>query len=122
MNRRLRLAPPKHRLAQISGSRIMPIRSPPGEKTCTPSYPAPAQPAPTQMLPSISARIPSAKPPVLPGIAMLVNRSEEHTSELQSPRPHVCRLLLEKKNNLQLLRNWLYFKHMNQHLTNPVPE
>src|SRR5690554_7500755 len=30
-------------------------------------------------------------------------RSEEHTSELQS-RPHlVCRLLLEKKNNKQLL-------------------
>src|SRR5690554_7237185 len=29
------------------------------------------------------------------------NRSEEHTSELQS-RPHlVCRLLLEKKNKLQ---------------------
>src|SRR3989442_4251406 len=30
-------------------------------------------------------------------MALLVNRSEEHTSELQS-RPHlVCRLLLEKK-------------------------
>src|SRR5690554_7791331 len=29
-------------------------------------------------------------------------RSEEHTSELQS-RPHlVCRLLLEKKNNIQI--------------------
>src|SRR5258708_15387430 len=26
-----------------------------------------------------------------------VNRSEEHTSELQSPDPLVCRLLLEKK-------------------------
>src|SRR3989442_7637574 len=32
------------------------------------------------------------------------NRSEEHTSELQS-RPHlVCRLLLEKKNEKDLLR------------------
>src|SRR3989442_9120147 len=31
----------------------------------------------------------------------LVDRSEEHTSELQS-RPHlVCRLLLEKKTNVQ---------------------
>src|SRR5690348_18130849 len=30
-------------------------------------------------------------------------RSEEHTSELQSPVHLVCRLLLEKKNN-QLLR------------------
>src|SRR5215216_8068703 len=30
-------------------------------------------------------------------------RSEEHTSELQSPDHLVCRLLLEKKNNNQLL-------------------
>src|SRR5258708_19134187 len=29
----------------------------------------------------------------------LRNRSEEHTSELQSPDHLVCRLLLEKKNN-----------------------
>src|SRR5437879_12412955 len=28
-------------------------------------------------------------------------RSEEHTSELQSPMYLVCRLLLEKKNNIQ---------------------
>src|SRR5256885_12574971 len=31
-------------------------------------------------------------------------RSEEHTSELQSPCNLVCRLLLETKNNLKLLR------------------
>src|SRR5256885_4144607 len=30
--------------------------------------------------------------------AVLANRSEEHTSELQSPCNLVCRLLLEKKN------------------------
>src|SRR5205807_7237212 len=30
---------------------------------------------------------------------VLVGRSEEHTSELQSPCNLVCRLLLEKKNN-----------------------
>src|SRR5258708_8858603 len=30
---------------------------------------------------------------------MLVNRSEEHTSELQSPDHLVCRLLLEKKKS-----------------------
>src|SRR5258708_16034278 len=30
----------------------------------------------------------------------LYNRSEEHTSELQSPDHLVCRLLLEKKNKL----------------------
>ena len=32
-------------------------------------------------------------------------RSEEHTSELQSLRHLVCRLLLEKKNNYELLSN-----------------
>src|SRR2546426_5948849 len=32
--------------------------------------------------------------------ASLVERSEEHTSELQSPCNLVCRLLLEKKNTL----------------------
>src|SRR5258708_20566793 len=34
-----------------------------------------------------------------------VKRSEEHTSELQSPDHLVCRLLLEKKKNI---------KHMNE--------
>src|SRR5256885_8605690 len=33
------------------------------------------------------------------GINGFVERSEEHTSELQSPCNLVCRLLLEKKNN-----------------------
>src|SRR5947199_7443956 len=32
---------------------------------------------------------------------MWVERSEEHTSELQSLRHLVCRLLLEKKNNIK---------------------
>src|SRR5688572_31877454 len=32
-------------------------------------------------------------------------RSEEHTSELQSQSNLVCRLLLEKKNNLQSIIN-----------------
>src|SRR2546427_4046717 len=34
-----------------------------------------------------------------PGTALLVVRSEEHTSELQSQSNLVCRLLLEKKKN-----------------------
>src|SRR5256885_4423341 len=34
----------------------------------------------------------------LPGYTRAVSRSEEHTSELQSPCNLVCRLLLEKKN------------------------
>ena len=41
MNSRLRLGPPKQRFAQISGSRIMPMRCPCGEKTWTPSYSGP---------------------------------------------------------------------------------
>src|SRR5256885_2738545 len=34
-------------------------------------------------------------------VALAQSRSEEHTSELQSPCNLVCRLLLEKKNNLR---------------------
>src|SRR5256885_5093262 len=34
--------------------------------------------------------------------ASVLKRSEEHTSELQSPCNLVCRLLLEKKKNMQL--------------------
>src|SRR5256885_5797099 len=36
------------------------------------------------------------------GVLALHGRSEEHTSELQSPCNLVCRLLLEKKKNIQL--------------------
>src|SRR5437867_1020098 len=36
--------------------------------------------------------------PLLPSVTTSVPRSEEHTSELQSPYDLVCRLLLEKKN------------------------
>src|SRR5258708_22417312 len=36
-----------------------------------------------------------------------VNRSEEHTSELQSPDHLVCRLLLEKKQHRKLI-SFLY--------------
>ena len=37
------------------------------------------------------------------GLQQIVVRSEEHTSELQSLVNLVCRLLLEKKNSLNLL-------------------
>src|SRR5438874_9049324 len=40
-------------------------------------------------------------------IYTLAERSEEHTSELQSRRDLVCRLLLEKKKkNLKAIINW----------------
>src|SRR5258708_31348857 len=35
------------------------------------------------------------------GVRWMPQRSEEHTSELQSPDHLVCRLLLEKKKNAQ---------------------
>src|SRR5437764_2982213 len=38
-----------------------------------------------------------------PGLAC--TRSEEHTSELQSPMYLVCRLLLEKKNSRRIARS-----------------
>src|SRR5438874_3999278 len=37
-------------------------------------------------------------------------RSEEHTSELQSRRDLVCRLLLEKKKKIELLRRVALFR------------
>src|SRR3712207_7634195 len=43
----------------------------------------------------------------------LTTRSEEHTSELQSRQYLVCRLLLEKKNNvLNALLDLIYFCHV----------
>src|SRR5256885_10767082 len=39
--------------------------------------------------------------PVLATFLRPDDRSEEHTSELQSPCNLVCRLLLEKKNNMK---------------------
>src|SRR5437899_8418942 len=39
--------------------------------------------------------------------ALLVVRSEEHTSELQSLRHLVCRLLLEKKNDIQIAEAYI---------------
>src|SRR5256885_9534033 len=44
-----------------------------------------------------TARSSKAKLPPSPTVALLDTRSEEHTSELQSPCNLVCRLLLEKR-------------------------
>src|SRR3712207_8333239 len=52
----------------------------------------------------LSAIIESAEDAVisksLEGVILSWNRSEEHTSELQSRQYLVCRLLLEKKNHI----------------------
>src|SRR5690348_17677512 len=50
----------------------------------------------------VSLRTVRAEPPLInhpPGPSVIYHRSEEHTSELQSPVHLVCRLLLEKKKH-----------------------
>src|SRR5438876_2258448 len=47
--------------------------------------------------------LPQWPPAYLFGLAPLQQRSEEHTSELQSPVHLVCRLLLEKKKIKQTI-------------------
>src|SRR5262245_65427179 len=51
------------------------------------------QPAPAPTEPTTGERIPIRGP----ALKIVENRSEDHTSELQSLRHLVCRLLLEKK-------------------------
>src|ERR1039457_7357916 len=46
-----------------------------------------------------SMHSPASRPATIPCRPRRPNRSEEHTSELQSPCNLVCRLLLEKKKN-----------------------
>src|SRR5258708_14362445 len=63
------------------------VRSTPSTASSAATTPSPARPPP-------------GGPPALRGVfgrVLAANRSEEHTSELQSPDHLVCRLLLEKK-------------------------
>src|SRR2546426_5809905 len=53
------------------------------------------RPAPAELLVCHACRLMYAVEDDIP--IMLIDRSEEHTSELQSPCNLVCRLLLEKK-------------------------
>src|SRR5258708_14203335 len=46
-------------------------------------------------------------------MAPTASRSEEHTSELQSPDHLVCRLLLEKKKKIPLARTLISTDHTN---------
>src|ERR1700741_5297237 len=62
MNSRSLFAPPKHRLAHVSGRWILPMRVPSGAKMCTPLKPFPPHPAADQTLPSTSQRMPSEDP------------------------------------------------------------
>src|SRR5258708_13030622 len=49
------------------------------------------------------------------------SRSEEHTSELQSPDHLVCRLLLEKKNNTYINKTYNNKTHKPFHTTSRLP-
>src|SRR5690348_17539168 len=65
-----------------------------------------AAPQPPPPVPVIATTVKQQNfPIVLTGIGN--GRSEEHTSELQSPVHLVCRLLLEKKKNKFLLVSFL---------------
>src|SRR5215204_7817868 len=59
------------------------------------------------------ARMTSAAPDTVPTelVVLLDERSEEHTSELQSHSDLVCRLLLEKKKKTEHIL--LAYKHQN---------
>src|SRR5256885_6905072 len=46
-------------------------------------------------------------------LAMVVDRSEEHTSELQSPCNLVCRLLLEKKKSTNTVTAFILIAAMH---------
>src|ERR1035438_10754280 len=52
----------------------------------------------TTLFRSVRDYFPAGGPPTRLPLPMIRRRSEEHTSELQSLRHLVCRLLLEKKN------------------------
>src|SRR3712207_8898914 len=55
---------------------------------------------------------------VVANIGRAVERSEEHTSELQSRQYLVCRLLLEKKKNNSQYTKTLTLRH-NKHVSKP---
>src|SRR2546426_4286694 len=59
------------------------------------------------LTPKMFVIIPPSKPPG----GALTCRSEEHTSELQSPCNLVCRLLLEKKKKLRLFAHHWQRRH-----------
>src|SRR5258708_15144222 len=59
----------------------------------------PERPYPSGLFSSTAIGARAKKSPMFPAVA--TGRSEEHTSELQSPDHLVCRLLLEKKKNDQ---------------------
>src|SRR5690349_22837901 len=83
---------PTRRSSDLSGPRR------PGSSSTTPSARWACTGSPCASCRSTSPRSPATRGP----------RSEEHTSELQSRRDLVCRLLLEKKNQHAGDDCWIY--------------
>src|SRR3712207_7057476 len=66
--------------------------------------------------PSAGWTISVSTPPTAPGCTKATReRSEEHTSELQSRQYLVCRLLLEKKKNKNYIYSPLHILHTLYH-------
>src|SRR5256885_4897151 len=63
--------------------------------------------------------VPLKRLPPSRGITLSTTRSEEHTSELQSPCNLVCRLLLEKKKNNHHTKTILSYRQNNTLLLTP---
>src|SRR5438876_5714846 len=63
--------------------------------------------------------VPVAVSPRTPGSLLVIrsSRSEEHTSELQSPVHLVCRLLLEKKKNTTTTQHKRTYQHICSYKT-----
>src|SRR3712207_7614640 len=77
-----------------SSSRVPPTRAPAPGATAGRSHP-------TGFCSEARTRFLQAREECLLGVLRTRARSEEHTSELQSRQYLVCRLLLEKKNNVK---------------------
>src|SRR2546426_5956785 len=84
-------------LPAVAVTRPSPPRLPPNAVSPLPSYVRRVEPAVVGLRVKARADAPSSQR--LGARRATMARSEEHTSELQSPCNLVCRLLLEKKKN-----------------------
>src|SRR5690349_22362244 len=90
--------PPRKAVTSSPFQRIRPLEASPRRLIARSSVdlPAPDRPITPTNPPSATSRVKSATATLSPK-RLFRPRSEEHTSELQSRRDLVCRLLLEKK-------------------------
>src|SRR5437667_9267167 len=109
-------------------ARSISIPVPPREAISTVEHVSPAAPMSwiaTTAPVCIASRHASSRSFSMNGSPTCTLRSEEHTSELQSHHDLVCRLLLEKKKNIQTLKTWLntatMLKAPNQRYVTLVP-